>query len=473
MKKNYLAKIAYLTAAIAYQGNTFPMLFPQKQIAPLNLPSQREFAKEAIELQFLAKPILAPETGLISYTTQRGDYKLTFEGYIKADLWWDSWQVSGVEQEHFSFFPMEPIYDICGRDILHKGRFNMLTIQTQLRFEIEGPRAFGARTYGVIQPDFWGGDLVNIVNIMRLLEGYVYLDWGDKSLLIGKYLHPVFPAEYKCYAQTISYDYGLPFDPYAIAPQIRFTKQVGFMSYQFSMMSPAYKFFGGPSGIVNELYARNAILPNFNFLSVASIGKHRIGVDFDIVRIVPRLRTNLALPPSRSFKNVESLISFLAQFFVVLDYKDILFKFKTIWAQNGAGYAFISGYGVKCIDPLTDARVYINTQQVNTWIDVTFRKFMPFEPGFFFGFSKNLGAPEQLIPFINGTDSIYVPNNRHHINYLLRFAPRIRWYSRPFVAGTELEFTRAYWGHVDNYARVINASPRNNLRFLFAAYYYY
>ncbi len=445
-----------------------------RQLAPLNLPSQREFAREALALEYSAKPILAPESGLITYSKERGNYKFSFSGYLKSEFFWDSWQVRGSEQDQVEFFPEEPIYDRCGHDILHKGRFNGLSIETVLRFEIEGPKVFGARCYGVIEPDFRGGDLVNLVNLSHMREGYMYLDWGDKSLLIGSYFHPVYPAEYKCYARTISYNYGLPFDPYALDPQIRFTKQYGCMSYQLAILSDSSRIWSGPSGYyVNVPYARNAIVPNINFLSVASIGEHRIGIEFDMIRLVPRLRTNLALPPNQSLKSVESLLSFMALFFVVLDYENILLKFKTIWAQNAAGYAFITGYGVKCIDPLTGVYNYINTQQVNVWTDVTFKKLMPFEPGFFFGFLKNLGAAEQLLPFINGIESVYTPGNRHHLANLIRFSPRLRWYARPFVLGTELEYTRAYWGHINNYAKPINTSPRNNLRLLIAAYYYY
>jgi len=84
--------ITYLTSALWCQENSLPPLIPQRelpQLASFDLPSQREFAKEALALRFSARPILAPELELISYTTERGDYKFTFAGYLKTDFWWD------------------------------------------------------------------------------------------------------------------------------------------------------------------------------------------------------------------------------------------------------------------------------------------------------------------------------------------------------------------------------------------------
>lgn len=473
MKKIYLLIIATLAPVTRCQENPRRQEVPRPtSIAKFHRPSQREFAKEAIALAFSAGPILASKMPLISYATHRGNYTFTFSGYIKTDIWWDSWQVRGSGQDHVLLFPEEPVYDRCGKDINHHGRFNMVSVETRLRTEIEGPKVFGARPYGVIEVDFRGGDLVDFIQIVHMVHGHIYLDWGNKSLLIGQYFHPTFPAEYKCYPEPVSYNYGLSIDDYTFEPQIRVVKQLGIMTFQLTFASDSARFYGGPLAR-SSLYVRNAIMPNINFLSVASIGAHRAGIGFDMVRLVPRIRTRLAAAAGQSLKTSESIVSFLALAFLVLDFEKIKIKFKTFWSQNGAGYALTSGYGVQCVNSLTDVRNYINTSIVNTWMDVTFRNFMPFEPGYFLGLSKTMGAGSRLTPYINNVESVYTPGNRHHMNYLFRFSPRLRWYSRPFVLGTELEFTRALWGQIDDHAHVINASPRNNLRLLFGAYYYF
>jgi len=478
MKKIYILLITCLAPITWCRENNFPSPIRQQEvirptsITQFHRPSQREFAKEALLLRFSAGPVLAAQTSLISYATKRGNYKFTFSGYIKSDFWWDSWQVRGSGQDQVLLYPEQPVYDQCGYDTNHNGRFNMVSVETRLRTEIEGPKVFGARPFGVIEVDFRGGDLVDFIQIAHMVHGHIYLDWGDKSLLIGQYFHPTFPAEYKCYPEPVSYNYGLSIDDYCFEPQIRITKQLGMMAFQLTFASDSSRFYGGPLAR-SSLYVRNAIMPNINFLSVASIGAHRLGIGIDMVRLVPRIRTRLALPAGQSLKTSESIISFLALTFLVLDYESIKIKFKAFWSQNGSGYALTSGYGVQCVDSLTDVRNYINTQIVNAWMDVTFKNVMPFEPGYFLGISKTLGAGGQLVPSISGVASVYTPGNRHLMAYLFRFSPRLRWYARPFVLGTELEFTRALWGQINNYARVVNASPVNNLRLLFGAYYYF
>ena len=79
-------------------------------------------------------------------------------------------------------------------DINASADLHMLNIQTRLKGDISGPDAFGAKTSGVIEAEFYGTSELD-VNGFRLRHAYVKMDWQKTNLLVGQYWHPLFPAE--------------------------------------------------------------------------------------------------------------------------------------------------------------------------------------------------------------------------------------------------------------------------------------
>lgn len=470
-----MKKFFYLIATLLFTGSGFSV----EIVGPKSYFDEKAFEESARFLMFQPTP-LSPSVAypLVHHALQRGERSFFWSGYVKAEPFWDSWQVRSAQQDQFLVFPEEPVIDRCGRDINHKGRFNMLAIESTIRAEIKGPDFYKARTHGVLSCDFRGGDTSNVINFFRVVQGFMILEWQDKALLIGQFWHPLFPADYKCYPMVVSYNYGLPIDPYTLETQIRFTKQFDNISLVFSMLSHSQRRYSGPdpaalaTGAVPQptnstLYPRNAIMPNFNFLAVASLDEHRLGFSFDVARLVPRIQTR------KNYKTHESIISILGMLFLVMDFEDVTIKLKGIWSQNGSGYVMISGYAVDCVEPTTDCRNYANLQCVSTWMDVNFKKVMPLEPGFFLGFTKNLGSDTRIITNIGTEQTIYTPGGRSRIDYVLRWSPRLRWYARPLMIGGELEFTRALWGKNNEWGQVVDTRPVNNTRLLIGAYYFF
>jgi hypothetical protein len=185
-----------------------------------------------------------------------------------------------------------------------------------------------------------------------------------------------------------------------------------------------------------------------------------------MTRLVPRLITN------KNFRANESLMSYILMAFASFNWENLGLRLKFIYGQNGNPMTLISGYAVHSIDPYTDHRSYTNTQCLNLWLDTAYKG--EIEPGLFMGISKNIGAVKSIIPSItnNGqTEKLIYTGGQDNVGMVYRFQPRIRWFLKPFIFGSELEVTGATFGTLTDTGRVINTKLVNNVRVLLAAFY--
>ena len=227
------------------------------------------------------------------------------------------------------------------------------------------------------------------MSLLRIRHAFLYFEWPDKSLIMGQYWHPLILPE--CFADTIAFNGGSPFEPFSREPQVRLTKQFDTMTLILSAGAHVNSPYDGPIGI-NSIYARNGVMPNFNIQLFSSIRKHILGVGVDITRLVPRLVTN------KNFRANESLMSWIAIAFASFHWENLGLRLKFVYAQNGNPMTLLSGYAVHSIDPYTDHRTYTNTQCLNLWLDTAYHG--EFEPGLFLGITKNIGALQSIIPSI-------------------------------------------------------------------------
>lgn len=397
--------------------------------------------------------------------TKRAPLAFSFSGYIKEDTFFDSRQVIGLRQDQFLYYPDHYLPDICGRDINDKGRFNMVSIETRGRGEAAGPLIIGAHSFGAMEADFWGGiEPSGIIGIFRLRHAFLYLVWPDKTLLLGQYWHPVFLPD--CYPDTISFSNGVPIEPYAREPQIRFTKTFDKITLMFAATSYATNLYDQGVNVaanaINNLAERNAIMPDLNLQARATINDHFLGIGVNCRRIIPFLVTT-PLTPTTGRRTKQDLFSFLGLAYAKFAWENITLAMKMIYAQNGLIYDMISGYAAHCVDPVTLMKDYTNLQCVSFWIDLV--RHGIWEPGLFVGITKNLGASTTIIP-----ETAYA-NGREDIDYVARIEPRLRWFIDPFIFGGEFEITRAAWGNINDRGRVQDAHPVTNYRALFAAFF--
>src|SRR5210317_1659166 len=132
----------------------------------------------------------------MSLTAQEEESKfgIKFSGFVKNDFFIDSRQTICAREGHFLLWPAPEELDEYGNDINAKSTFNMLAIQSRLSGKITGPNAFGAKTSGLIEGDFFAQANDNI-NLFRMRHAYVKLNWTRVELLTGYTWNPLFVTD--------------------------------------------------------------------------------------------------------------------------------------------------------------------------------------------------------------------------------------------------------------------------------------
>lgn len=384
-------------------------------------------------------------------------FGIKLSGYLKTDVMYDTRQSSasnGLREGHFYLYPDNVSLCADSLDLNASPSFHILSIQSRLHADISGPDAFGAKTSGVLEAEFFGTSEAD-VNGFRLRHAYTKLEWTNTSLLIGQTWHPIFPTE--CFPGTISFNTGAPFTPFARNPQIKLTQKFGKISAILTTYSERDFMGTGADGTSNK-YLKNSGLPSMNFqfrVQIAKTGLLLAGVDFKTIR--PELKTTANY---HTDENLQSLCGF-----VTLNFKSqpVTFTAMAAYMQNATDMLMIGGYAVlKVIDPIKAIKTYTNLNTFTSWFDITTNGKM-FQAGLFGGYSKNLGAGTTIAgpEFGRGTN----------IDYLLRISPRIQFISGKTTFAGELEATTAAYGTIQPDGTVANAKPVTNIRILVAAYY--
>jgi len=382
---------------------------------------------------------------------------IKFNGYVKSDIFFDTRQSSatnGVREGHFYLFPDNKLPDAAGTDINANPSFHMLSIQTRLRGDISGPDAFGAKTSGAIEAEFFGTSEADL-NGFRLRHAYVKLDWPKTALLIGQYWHPLFPAE--SYPGTISFNTGAPFTPFSRNPQVRLTQKAGDIGLSFTTYFQRDFQSTGPDGGSNK-YMRNSGMPGLNFQVKVPVGEIFTGwAGLDYKRLRPELRT------ISNYETDASLGSFT--FFTTMKFKAEPFTLSLmgIYAQNATDLCMLGGYAVSDVTDLTrQYKEYTNLNTGNVWLDIsTNGSKVTF--GLFTGFSKSLGSASQITGTVYGRGT--------NIDHIFRISPRVTFIAGKLSFSTEVESTTAAYGNMQNNGKVSNADNVSNLRILVSTIY--
>lgn len=384
-------------------------------------------------------------------------FGIKLSGYVKTDVIYDTRQscaANGLREGHFYLFPDNVLYDADSLDLNASPAFHILSIQSRLRGDITGPDAFGAKTTGVIEAEFFGTSEADL-NGFRLRHAFTKLEWAKTSLMIGQNWHPIFPTE--CFPGTISFNTGAPFTPFARNPQIRLTRKIGTASAILTTYSERDFTGTGLDGTSNK-YLKNSGLPGMNLqfrIPVTKFGLLFAGADYKTIR--PELKTAANY---HTDENLQSLSGF-----VTLNIKTRPFTITAMGAyiQNATDLLMIGGYAVsEILDPEKALKSYTNLNTLTSWFDITTNG-KTLQAGLFGGYSKNLGAGGPIIgtAFGRGTN----------IDYLLRISPRVLFSSGKTTLAGEIEATTAAYGNVQSDGTVGNAKPVTNIRLLIAAYY--
>lgn len=382
---------------------------------------------------------------------------IKFTGFVKSDIFYDTRQSSvsnGIREGHFYLYPDNVLLDLDGKDLNANPSFHILSIQTRLKGDISGPDAFGAKTSGVIEAEFFGTSETDL-NGFRLRHAFVKLDWTRASLMVGQNWHPLFPAE--SFPGTLSFNTGAPFTPFSRNPQIRLNLKAGTGSLQLTAYSQRDFVSTGIEGSSNK-YMRNSGIPGINLQAKIPLGGNITawgGADYKKLR--PEIKTSANYGTDAT---IGSIVLFTT---VKFKTKPVTVSMMGIYAQNGTDLVMIGGYGVsEVIDPVRLDKKYTTLNTASFWIDMTTNG-SKIAVGLFSGFCSNLGSTDEI------TGAVY--SRGSNIDRVFRISPRITFTSGKLSFGSEIETTSAAYGTMESNGKVSNAKNITNIRFLLSTIY--
>lgn len=391
---------------------------------------------------------------IFSQGEAKSGFGISFSGFVKTDIIYDSRQTAGIREGHFLLYPLPELLDKNKDDINAKGNFQMLSLQSRLAGKITGPDAFGAKTSGLLEAEFFGtadGDM----NGFRLRHAYVNMDWGQISLLVGQTWNPFFVTDVS--PGTVSFNTGAPIQPFARNPQIK----VVYTSGDLKFIGVAYtqRDFQslGPGGSSTS-YIRNSGFPALHAQFQYNKDGNVFGAGVDLKSLLPKLST------AQNYKTDETISSFALIGYGKITGEKLTVKAEAVYGGNMTDLLMIGGYAVKSTN-LSGFEEYTAIKTMSVWGEISTGKEV--ELGLFAGYSKNMGADDPI------TGAIY--SRGADIDNILRISPRVQWNSGKTRIGLEFDYTSAGYGITDkaDKGKVKNVSNVSNLRFLTAFYYFF
>jgi len=275
---------------------------------------------------------------------------ISFSGYVKTDIIYDTRQTVNLREGHYLLFPKGEQLDKDGRDVDAASSFHMLSVQTRLLGKITGPDAFGAKTSGLIETEFFGTSDADI-NGFRLRHAYVKLNWTAIELMIGQFWHPMFITD--SFPEVVSFNTGAPFQPFNRSPQIRLTQQFGRWSVIASALAQRDFVDNGPDG-ASSAYARNAALPEFNLKAQCQWKcpagcEVLFGASADYKTIRPRLAT------STGYRTDQTISNWAGMAYFKYKVKAATLKAEAFYGQDPYHLTMLGGYAVsEVVDAVRD-----------------------------------------------------------------------------------------------------------------------
>ena len=410
-------------------------------------------------------------------------FGISFSGYVKTDIIYDSRQTVGLREGQFLLYPDVILHDADGKDINAKPNFNMLEIQTRLAGTITGPDALKAKTSGYIEGEFFGNTNTGI-NSFRLRHAYIKLTWTHTELMVGQYWHPMFVTT--CAPETVSFNTGAPFVVFSRNPQVRLAQHLGKFAVQLCALSQLDFTSNGPDG-ASPKYLRNSVLPEMNFQVQFGTKNEKKGTEFligaglDYILLTPRLSTEVTLKKAydtvinnivvhknavtSTYKATGSTSGLSYNIFAKLKLKPVTLKAGCVLGQNTYAFTMLGGYVVKKIsDSTKGAESYSALRTLAGWFELMTNG-KRWQAGIFGAYSKNLGAGEPVSgPYYSRGSTI---------DYLYRVSPRLVLNVNKLRIAAELEYTVAAYGKTTEKGYVSKPSETGNLRALIGVYYFF
>lgn len=390
----------------------------------------------------LSAALAAPAYSAIKFG--EGDINATLGGYIRTEMFFDTRENWEAREGHLLILPKMEKLDIDKNDLNERFKTNMLSIQTRLNLKVNGPEVLGAKTSGLIEFEFFGTSDAD-VNGVRMRHAYVDMNWGNTLLRAGQTWHPLFDAE--LVASTVSFNNGVPFQPFTRAPQLRLTQNLTKDFSIYGAISTNRDFPAiGPGGLSNN-FMRNSGIPDISAGIKYKSEIFTMGVNADFKTLLPRTEfyDTLATTPKviNTYRTEETISSFAANTYLRIKTGDLQFKAMGMYGQNLNDMLMIAGYAVKAVKDNGEYE-YTPFKLISAWGEISYGKEV--EVGVFFGYTKNLGTED------NTTTTYYsrYSTGNKDVESAFRLSPRVIFTTGAFKFCAELEYTSATYGTMDN-----------------------
>jgi hypothetical protein len=425
----------------------------------------------------IAAMMVLPVLGAAQDVKEQPRYGISFTGFVKNDFFYDTRESVTIREGHFLLYPREVQPDADGIDINDKNSFNFLSIQTRLTGKITAPDAFGAKTSGVIEADFFGNENAAFVdaNGFRLRHAFVKLNWAHTELLAGQYWHPFFQPG--CFSGVISFNTGAPFQPFSRNPQLRLQYKPGALSLAVAMS--AQRDFSSPQGTASLRYASqpdlNAII---SYEYGGKDGKPAIlaGVAGGYKTLQPLLTVKKG---DQVYVTDEKVSGISGTAFFSLKTDPVTFKLQAVYGQNLFDLTMLGGYAVSSItDSLRNKVSYSTLNNFSAWTEIQTNG-ARVQYALWAGYTQNLGSRDPLLVFSNKIDGTDATVRGANIHSLYRVSPRVVFISGKLNIAAEMEYTVAQYAtrdengklNRDAFGKITQSEDVANLRMLLAFIY--
>ena len=393
---------------------------------------------------------LVPILGLAQ---KKEEIKVKLSGFVSAEAILDTRKTVNSREGDVLLYPASKSADINGTDLNDRSQLYMTSIHSRLNVGISGFEAFGAKGSACIQGDFVGTSNDKI-GLFRLRHAFVKLNWEKDELLVGKYWHPMFVTS--CYPHVLHWGGGLPFNVLGRAPQFRYTRKLSNKGYAMLAVLSEMDFKStGPEG-ANVKYAQQASIPE-----ISAQVKYDLAEGFSLGATAGYKFLKPMLVNAMGAKTDELLSSYQMNAWMSLKTDKIAWNLQTIYGQNMYNFVMIGGYGVKNVKANGDYE-YTNIKTSSVWSDV-YTTTGNVRYGLFAGYTKNLGADDNLATDADGFVGLY--SRGSDIDYVYQFGPRVEVYSGHFMIGTQILYTSAAYGTTQVDGTVNDSNEVGSTRF--------
>lgn len=366
--------------------------------------------------------------------TSKPIYK--FGGIMDLRVMYDSYNYGSARNGVVYFLPEAPNYDNNGVDLNRQDQLYFSPFATRINFSVSNFKALGADARIYIEGDFMGS-ADSYLQMLRMRHGYLDLNWGNSSFLIGQTYNLNF--NYDVCSNSIDLG-GLPFNPLNRGMVIRGTHKLS----PLVELRGELEMFEQHKGVGPSDSQVNAALPYLG-LQLAIGDKNGVfgGITLSGKSLQPRIVDD------SGYATNKRVSSFSVNGFFKFDINKYWFKFWSIYGSNLTFLTMNGGYGKVAADSASGDYNYGNLNTLSSWFDfeTPIYKKSSLQFGLFVGHQQNMGSNVALDMTKDSSGNYQYGYYRYgDVAWYGRVSPRVLYYATPKMSfGLEYSYNIAQW----------------------------